>query len=302
VRSIDPGGFDGVFFQAQPADTFGILPSGAATQQGTTPFSVNFHFTPGYEWQSSTLSGTDNTNNLPVFGEHSYSQTFNNAVFGPSPQFGPMVNGNEVEPSTLPWGDYLLDDPTQGLAGSFGLQPASSQAWLYRGSKLLAHSRNGGFAAKISATPAWYTMKVSDAAAGTGAGLFTSETLSYNFRAWAGDSNLSVTNFWPLITPSGLNWLNAAKQGTKTTVRVYFKDLESDSDPASNMTAHSVKVWASANGGKTWTAVRVTESGPHWSAVVTNPAKAGHVSLRVQGTDSSGFTASVTVSNAYAVS
>jgi hypothetical protein len=48
--------------------------------------------------------------------------------------------------------------------------------------------------------------------------------------------------------------------------------------------------------------VRSSASGPHWSAVVTNPAKAGHVSLRVQGTDSSGYTASVTVINAYAVS
>jgi hypothetical protein len=34
---------------------------------------------------------------------------------------------------------------------------------------------------------------------------------------------------------------------------------------------------------------------------VTNPARPGYVSLRVQGTDSAGSTASVTIINAYAV-
>jgi hypothetical protein len=53
--------------------------------------------------------------------------------------------------------------------------------------------------------------------------------------------------------------------------------------------------WEDVGGG-------ASESGPHWSAMVTNPTKPGDVSLRVQGTDSAGFTASATVINAYAVS
>jgi len=44
------------------------------------------------------------------------------------------------------------------------------------------------------------------------------------------------------------------------------------------------------------------EGGPHWTAIVTNPAKPGFVSLRVTGTDAAGFTAADTVINAYAVS
>jgi len=39
-----------------------------------------------------------------------------------------------------------------------------------------------------------------------------------------------------------------------------------------------------------------------WKFTVANPAKAGWVSLRVQGTNAAGFTASVTAVNAYAVS
>ena len=65
---------------------------------------------------------------------------------------------------------------------------------------------------------------------------------------------------------------------------------------------HNVKVWASSNGGKTWTALRPAASGTAWDVVVANPAAAGYVSLRAQGTNAAGFTASVTVINAYAVS
>jgi hypothetical protein len=78
-------------------------------------------------------------------------------------------------------------------------------------------------------------------------------------------------------------------------VRIYFSD-------GSDIAAHNVRVWASVNGGKTWQAVQMSQSGPHWTAVVTNPAKAGYVSLRVQGTNAAGDTASVTTINAYAVS
>jgi hypothetical protein len=294
VRAIDTDGFDQVQLEPQISG-ISILPTTPTGQGGTPPFSVTFHLSPGYEWQSSAISGTNNINDLPVLGVHSYSQTFDNAVYGPSPEFGPMVDGSELEPSTLPWGDYLLDDPTQQMVTSFGMTPASSQSWIYKGSKLLAHATNKGASTSISATPAWYTMRV-QVNRGKGARLFTTETLSYNFEAAANGDPLIGSDFWPRIIPSGLNADNAARPGTQTTVINYFTDLEG------NIAAHGVKVWASANGGKTWTAVRVTASGPHWSAVVTNPKQAGFVSLRVAGTDSLGYTASVTVINAYAVS
>ena len=87
-----------------------------------------------------------------------------------------------------------------------------------------------------------------------------------------------------------------AEASTQTTVPIWFSTL------SGNIAAHNVKVWSSVDGGKTWTALHPVASGYHWTVVVTNPAVAGHVSLRVQGTNASGFTASVTVINAYAVS
>jgi hypothetical protein len=292
VRAIDTDGNDEAFLEPELGG--GNLPTAPTGQDGTPPFSVTFHLSPGYQWQSSTASGTDNLNDLPVLGVHSYSQTFDNAVYGPSPEFGPTVNGSELEPSTLPWGQYLLDDPTQQMDTSFGLTPAATQSWIYKGSKLLTHVTNKAFSTSVSATPAWYTMRV-QVNRGKGARLFTTETLSYNFEAYSNDNAVLQSDFWPRIIPSGLTDVNAAKPGTKTTVINYFSDLNG------NIVAHDVRVWASVNDGKTWTAVRVSASGPHWSAVVTNPKTAGFVSLRVAGTDSSGFTATVTVIHAYAV-
>jgi hypothetical protein len=291
VKAIDPGTTGGVAFQPVINGNVADLPALPVGQWADPPFSIQFHFTPGYAWESQTMSGTDNLNDLPVFGVHSYSQTFDNATFGPSYQFGPLVGANQLS-TPLPWGDYLFTDPTQQQGTSFGMAVKSGQTWLYEGTKLLAHKVNGGVSAKISGTTHWYTLRV-QANRGSGAVLWKSETLSFNFEARADGNNPET--FWPRIIPSGLSLRNAAAHGTKTSVRIYFSD-------GSNITAHNVRVWASTNGGKTWQAVKVTKSGPHWTAVVTNPAKAGYVSLRVAGTNSAGDTASVTTTSAYAVS
>jgi hypothetical protein len=79
-------------------------------------------------------------------------------------------------------------------------------------------------------------------------------------------------------------------------VPIWFSDL------AGNIAVHAVRAWASGNGGKTWKALAVRAAGGRWTVTVTNPAAAGYVSLRVQGTDSSGATVAVTAINAYAVS
>jgi hypothetical protein len=287
VKAIDPGQSGGVAFQ--PAGNLPVLPMG---QWAIPPFSIDFHFTPGYAWQSQTMSGTDNLNSLPVFGVHRYTQTFDNATFGPSPQFGPLVEGNQVS-TPAPFGDNLFTDPTQQQMTSFGMGVGSGQTWLYEGSKLLAHSAGGTISARISGTPHWYTLRVA-ASRDAGAVLWKSQTLSFNFAARANGN--SPDTFWPQVVPAGLSLRNAARHGTSTAVRVYF------SDGIAHLAAHGVKVWASANGGKTWQAVRVSPSGPHWTAVVTNPGKPGFVSLRVQGTDAAGSTATVTTINAYAVS
>jgi hypothetical protein len=264
-------------------------------QAGATPFSVDFYLSPGYRWGMGTVQGSDGTV-TPVLGAHSYSQTLNDAVYGPRPQFGPTVAGNQLE---VPWavgGDYLRVPPNHRV---FGLA-SPYEAWLYRGSKLLAHGSDRALTATISSKPAWYTLRVQvngDSWPGVSwTPLFAYETDTYNFRAQSGDDSLPLTSFWPRLVPVGLNWDNAEPRSTNSTVKISFAALKG------TIAAHNVKAWASTNGGKTWTALHPAADGTGWDVVVSNPATAGYVSLRVQGTDAAGATASVTVVNAYAVS
>lgn len=289
VKAIDPGAFGGAFFQPIQEQSPGILPALPVGQSAIPPFSVEFGFTAGYSWESQTDSGTDNLNQLPVFGVHNYAQTFDSATFGPSYEFGPFLGGNQLSTN---WGGSLFDDPTQQLATSFGMQVGSGQVWLYEGKTLLKHTVNAALFATIPASPHWYTMRVT-ANRPSGAVLWKSETISFNFETEANANGPDV--FWPKIIPSGLSLRNTAPHGTSTPVRLYFYD-------GANIAAHNVRVWASDNGGKTWAAVRVSQSGPHWTADVANPPGPGLVSLRVQGTNAAGSTASVTTINAWAVS
>ncbi len=295
LRAVDPGGVGGVGFAALAPNAPYDLPSGVVGQWATPPFSVEFYFTPGYEWQACVFYGPqgcdiDDLNNLPVFGVHHYAQTFGSAVFGPSPQVGAVVSGNQLQVGTD--GGGLLVDPTQELDTSYGLPVSAEQTWLYEGKKLLARG-SGDVSATISAAPHWYTMRI-QASRGAGATLSRSVALYYNFRTQAGDD--SPDAFWPRVIPSGLSERNAARGGTRTTVPIWFSDL------GGNIVVHGVKAWVSVNGGTTWRALRVTGSGDRWTVVVANPAKAGYVSLRVQGTDPAGDTVAVTTVDAYAVS
>jgi hypothetical protein len=295
ARAIDkgeyPAGYDTVSV-SPVVPSLGYIPP--AQQSGNTPFGVDFYLSPGYRWNLGTVQGSDGTT-TPVLGARSYSQSLNDAVYGPSPLFGPTVDGNKLQ---LQWtmGEDLRVPPD--LLG-WGLDSPYS-AWLYRGSKLLAHGTNRGLTATISSKPTWYTVRVQVNGDGSlGANwtpLFEYETDTFNFRAQSGDNSLASINFWPRMVPVGLNADNAEQPGTDSTVKISFAALKGA------IAAHNVKVWASSNGGKTWTALHPAASGTAWDVVVTNPAAAGYVSLRAQGTNAAGFTASVTVINAYAVS
>jgi hypothetical protein len=192
--------------------------------------------------------------------------------------------------------NWLFVDPEFDTDSS-GL-PVSTQAmWLYHGTKLLQHSTSGEINVGIPQATRWYRLHIT-ASRGPGATLFKSLAVNYTFPAHALTDDLSygVDSFWPRIIPSGLSRLNAAEHGTKTTVPIWFSNL------GGNVPVHGVQVWMSANGGKNWHSLRVTGTGAKRIVTVTNPAKAGYVSLRVKGTDGTGVTTDVTVINAYAVS
>jgi hypothetical protein len=149
-------------------------------------------------------------------------------------------------------------------------------------------------AAKIAATAHTYTLEVE--ATRPGGGISKSVTASYTFTAKAGNTSLQTSNFSPRMLPQNLSASNAAAAGSTTSVPITFSTVNGV------IAAHDVAVWASSNGGKTWSALKVAHHGSTWTVSVANPKAAGYVSLRVQGEDAAGSKTEVTVIDAYGVS
>jgi hypothetical protein len=291
VRSLDGGGQTaGVGFVPMTQSAF--LPAAMIGQWATPPYSLSYYFSPGYRWQSCVYYGTgwcavDNINPTTTFSAgHTYSQTFGNAVWGPSAQLGVSGIGNQL--SVGSGDDYVFNDPTQENDAP-GLPFNSDNLRLYEGSKLLAQG-NGTVNVRISSTPEWYTMMIR-AYRGPGTTLANTVAASFRFRTWANAPSTPMA-FWPRIIPPEVTWTNTARART-IQVPVWFTDLDG------NVTAHGVAIAASYDGGTTWHSERATQSGNHWYANVTSPSASGYVSLRVSGHNSSGAWVSVTILDAY---
>ncbi|MGD0703037.1 MAG: hypothetical protein ABSA02_24520 [Trebonia sp.] len=298
-------GIDSALFDPQEYGDgagYGLLPSLEFGQQNVlTPASVDVFFSPGYRWESVSSAANNDVYGTPLLAGHTYSQTFNAAVFSPSPLLGPAVFGNSLTLTEAFGNDLLVDAANQGAGSeSVGLYPTDPQGWLYEGSKLIAHASGYGanFGARIPATTQTYTLKFESTRVNWNndpiGGFSKSVTATYTFKTEAGDTSLS--DFWPRMIPRGVSEKNTTAGGSRTTVPITFDS------PDGVIAAHDVAVWSSVNGGKSWSALRVTHSGSTWSVVVGNPEKAGWVSLKVQGEDAAGFKATVAVLDAYAVS
>jgi hypothetical protein len=305
VRDFGVGGdslkFEPIQFGADGGG-YGALPSAEFGQQDIrTPTSIDMFFSPGYEWEwTSGAASNDGEGLNPLLSGHTYAQTFNAAAFGPLPVLGPTFYGSRLTLSESLGDCLLVDAANQGVGTmSVGLYSPDPQAWLYEGSKLIEHASGNGanFSATIPAATQTYTLKLEATRKDTPSQNFAhSITALYTFKAAAGDTSVENDSFWPRMIPQGVSERNTAAAGSKTVVPITF---DTTSGP---IAAHDVLVWASANGGKTWSPLRVTQSGNVWTVTVSNPRAAGWVSLRVQGADSLGFTTLVTAINAYAVS
>lgn len=299
VRALDPGGTAGVGFTPQSDTEF--LPSSETGQSATPPFSIEFHFTPGYRWQScafwaSFTCQSEGLNNLPVYTVHHYAQTFGSAVWSPSLVIAD-VTGRQLAAGNGD-GRWLFVDPGF-IEDSGGLPVTSNQAWLYEGSKLLAHSARGAVTVNnISSSSRWYRLRIV-ASRGPRATVSKSLIVNYSFQAHALPDGLSYSpdEFLPRIVPRFLSGTNAAPPGSRTLVPIWF-----GSGGVVPVAVHGVQVAASANGGRTWQALHVSGSGSQRTVTVANPGSAGYISLRVSATDASGTSISVVVFNAYRVS
>jgi hypothetical protein len=300
-------GTDGLSFGPDQFDLggYGRLPYASLGQDNVlTPASVDVFFSPGYEWESVNYAANNDVYGTgPLLAGHTYTQTFNAATFSPSPLLGPSLYGSTLGLSEVLGNCLLVDAAHQGgQTESIGLYPSDPQGWLYEGSKLIAHASGyaANFSATIPATTQAYTLTMETTrVSGNNVpldGMAKSLTATYKFKAAAGDTSLNADNFWPRMVPQGVTEKNAAAGGSKTSIPITFDTV------GGAIVAHAVHVWASANGGKTWSPLPLVHSGNTWTMIVNNPRAAGYVSLRVQGEDSLGFTSTVTAINAYAVS
>ncbi|MFD5590902.1 hypothetical protein [Streptomyces griseorubiginosus] len=127
--------------------------------------------------------------------------------------------------------------------------------------------------------------------------------------AQAASSSLTVTTLGrhgakvatTRFLPTGLNSRNQAAANSTTTVDVSAgRGSQGPGLRFTKVTARAVKVWSSADGGKTWKAATVRRSGSSWQATVHNPAS-GAVALRSEVTDAAGDRSTQTVYRAYAI-
>ena len=295
--SFGPYQFDSGNYGSLPYVSFG-------QSDVVTPAGVDVFFSPGFEWESADTAASDDVyGTSPLLAGRTYAQTFGAAAFGPSPLLGPSVFNSTLGASRVLGNCLLVDAAGQGgQSESTGLYQSDPQGWLYEGSKLIAHA--SGYGANLSATipattePYTLTMETTRVSGKNVPldGIAKSLTATYKFKAAAGDTTLGDTTFWPRMVPQGVSEKNAAAGGSKTSVPITFDTVNGA------IVAHDVHVWASANGGKTWSPLAYTHSGNTWTMTVSNPRQAGYVSLRVQGEDELGFTSTVTAINAYAVS
>jgi hypothetical protein len=157
------------------------------------------------------------------------------------------------------------------------------------------------FAQKITSA-GWYTMTVDARRYYPGISfpstiLTPSATLSWHFRASPGQTQAAPVYLATLV-PQSLSMTNKAAPRSVSTVRVYLSRPYNPNVPTYSDPVRAVQVWASDNGGASWTKVTVRHTASGWTAYVRNPAS-GFVSLRSEVTDTRGDTSTETIYRAY---
>ncbi|MGC0402269.1 hypothetical protein RKD27_004913 [Streptomyces sp. SAI-126] len=281
----------------------------AEVRDDSAPYSAAVHVTPG-TWQPRDDLIADNGDDVgggfpkvrTLKAGQSFTQSFGRAAWSPM-HYLPTVAGRSV--SFIP--DALIGDPDVGANGA---DPTKETVVLTKGSTTVKKQTltdwgtgDAEFSAGIRSA-GWYDLTVDAHRYRPGitfpAGMLSSRvTLDWHFKADPARSMVAPV-FMTRFLPIGLNSRNQAAANSTTTVDVSAGRGSQGDVRFTTVTAKSVRVWSSADGGRTWKAATVRHSGSTWQASVRNPAS-GAVALRSEVTDAAGDRSVETVYRAYAI-
>ncbi|MFG2955870.1 hypothetical protein ACGF5O_19375 [Streptomyces sp. NPDC048291] len=283
----------------------------AEVRGDSAPYSATVHVTPG-TWQPRddiiASNGDDVGGGFPkvrtLTAGQSVTQSFGRAAWSPL-HYLPLLGQKSV--TFLP--DALIGDPD---VGGVWADPTKETVVLSKGSttvkkKTLTNWGTGDaeFEAGIRSA-GWYRLTVDAHRYRPGitfpAGMLSSRaTLDWHFKVTDPAKAMVAPVFLTRFLPTGLNSHNQAAPNGTTTVQVSAgRGSQGPDTKLTKVTAKSVRVWSSADGGKTWKAATVKHSGSTWQATVHNPAS-GAVALRSEVTDAAGDSSVETVYRAYAI-
>ncbi|MFF8729113.1 hypothetical protein ACF073_21830 [Streptomyces sp. NPDC015171] len=282
----------------------------AGVRDDSAPYTATVHVTPG-TWQPRddifASNGDDVGGGFPkartLKAGQSVTQSFGRAVWGPLHHL-PMVGQKSVRFVA----EGLIGDPDIG--GGWG-DPTKETVVLSKGGTTVKKqtltdwgSGDADFSARIRSAGT-YRLTVDAHRHRPGitfpAGMLSSRvTLDWRFKADPAKSTVAPV-FLTRFLPAGLDSRNQAAPDSITAVDVRTVRAAQDPDlKFPKVTAKSVRVWSSADGGRTWQAATVKRTGTSWQAAVRNPAS-GAVALRSEVTDAAGNRSVETVYRAYAI-
>ncbi len=282
----------------------------ADVRDDDAPYSATVHVTPGTWQPRDNITASDGEGVSGGFPKvrtltagQSVTQSFGRAVWSPL-HYLPMLGDKSV--TFIP--DALIGDPDVGTSGA---DPTKETVVLSKGSttikkKTLTNWGTGDaeFSGAVRSA-GWYRLTVDARRYRPGitfpTGMLSPRaTLDWYFKADP-DKSLVAPVFLTRFLPTGLNSHNQAAPDSTTTVDVSAGHGSQGPDlKLTKVTAKSVRVWSSADGGKTWKSATVKHSGTTWQAAVHNPAS-GAVALRSEVTDAAGDRSVETVYRAYAI-
>lgn len=278
---------------------------------GTTPFRVTTYLTPGsWTLRADSMDVSDVIGSyfkpLQVRAGKSYAQGLFTAAWAPGQYLPTVIRGRLSF-----FMDGMFTDPgfPTGLSGEAA---AKALVTLRQGGRTLKQQTRTSWGSVDTAffsyslrTAGWYALSIDAHRYHPGLTypadmLSPRTTASFSFYADP-KADQTARVFLVRFVPAGLNLVNHAPAGSRTTVALTLDRPARDPDAKlTSIRAKSVTAQASFDEGKTWRSVRVTQSGGRWSAVVPNPAS-GMVSLRATVTSSTGDSSTITVYRAYGI-